>query len=109
MPQSETQSQSSSEKMEQTAIDGLSIVNFIYRNHAGNVEVRTVNPIALSFGDTGRFHNHKFAWYLKAFCCDRGSERMFLLTDITAFGVIDVKECDAALVQELITRLVPNE
>ncbi len=98
-----------SEEPQLTATGGRSIVSFIYRNHTNRIEVRRVIPLALCFGDTGPFHKRVFAWYLRGFCRDRESERIFLLDDMTAFSVVEALDYDAALVQELITRLVPSE
>ena len=82
-----------------------SIVTFTYKNWQGVVEKRTAIPHNITFGDTGKFHNHKYDWYLSAFCCERGADRTFLLCDISDFQVTHNGKSDGLLITVLQQKL----
>lgn len=56
------------------------IVSFRYRNHRGEVAVRTVRPIRLWFGSTA--YHPESQWLLEAFDLNRQQTRDFAMSNL---------------------------
>jgi predicted DNA-binding transcriptional regulator YafY len=96
------------DKTENPAYRPLSTITFTYKNWQGKIERRTVQPFKLAFGDMGAFHDHRYGWMLEAFCCDRGAQRTFELSNIRGrrpkFEIIE-RGIDGDLLAELTAAL----
>jgi predicted DNA-binding transcriptional regulator YafY len=88
-----------------TSTKTTSVISFTYKNWKGNIEERTAKPYALCFGDSGEFHQHEYAWYLSAFCCERQADRLFLLRDISNFQIVEHGDADEQLIREIRQKL----
>lgn len=60
-------------------------LNFIYRNHRGEVRPRRVIPESFHYGRT-TYHSNKDQWFMIAFDLDKEKKRWFALEDIVAMG-----------------------
>lgn len=56
-------------------------LKFIYKNWKGVASERSVVPIEIVFTHYS-WHGGENQWFMKATCCDKCEERMFLMKDI---------------------------
>jgi predicted DNA-binding transcriptional regulator YafY len=59
-------------------------LKFIYKNWKGVTSERSITPIEIVFTQSS-WHGDENQWFMKAVCCDKGEERMFLMKDIVGW------------------------
>jgi len=71
------------------------LVTFTYRNYAGKVETRLVEPCRIWFGAT--FWHPKPQWLLEAIDFSKVAKRDFAMNDITDWAETDLPPVDPSV------------
>lgn len=79
-PDRRAQLQKLVELLADTPLEAIPPLRFTYRNHRGDIGVRTVAPLGIRYGSTA-WHPEP-QWLLRAYDLDKSAEREFAINDI---------------------------